>query len=91
MASGSEVKISFKDSIKTKLTGIMILVVAVPLIVSIIVSYVISTNKSKSDALSVLNSNANYVEAQFANVVQKNVLAMQTFASAPSTITYLEK
>lgn len=90
MASGPEVKISFKDSIKTKLTGIMILVVAVPLIVSIIVSYVISTNKSKSDALSVLNSNANYVEAQFANIVQKNILAMQTFASAPSTITYLQ-
>ncbi|MCR4834612.1 MAG: methyl-accepting chemotaxis protein [Butyrivibrio sp.] len=90
MASGSEVKISFKDSIKTKLTGIMVLVVAVPLMVAIIVSFVISTNKSKSDALTILNANANYVEAEFASIIQKNILAMQTFASAPSTITYLQ-
>ena len=85
-----EVQISFKDSIKTKLISIMILVVAVPLIVSIIVSYVISTNKSKTDALSILNANDNYVEAEFASIVEKNILAMQTFATAPSTITYLE-
>jgi len=82
-------KISFKNSIKTKLTGLMILVVAVPLLISIIVSYVTSTNKSKSDALDLLTSNVNYVETQFSLIIQKNLIALETFANSPSTITYL--
>ncbi len=82
-------QISFKDSIKTKLIGIMTVVVAVPLLVSIIVSYVISTNTAKSDAINLLQSNANYVEAQFELIIKQNIIALETFASAPSTVTYI--
>ena len=81
--------VNAKDSIKTKLIAIMLGVAIVPIIISCLVSYIISTNKSKNDALLLLDANANYVQAQFSEIVQKNIIALQTFASAPSTITYL--
>ncbi len=80
---------SFKDSVKTKLILIMALLVAVPLIIAIIVSYESSTSKAKSDALSLMEANANYVEAQFSTIIQNNIIALETFAYSPSTITYL--
>ena len=82
-------QVSFKDSIKTKLVAIMVAVAAIPLAIAVIVSYSTSTSKAKSDALDKLDANANFVEAEFANIVEKNVIAMQTFATAPSTITYI--
>ena len=81
--------VNAKDSIKTKLIAILLGVAIVPIIISCLVSYIISTNKSKNDALLLLDANANYVQSQFSEVVQKNIIALQTFASAPSTITYL--
>ncbi len=82
-------EINFFDSIKTKLITIMIGVAAIPLIIAIIVSYSTSTNKAKTDALALLNSNARVVEAEFSRKVDSNVIALQTIASAPSTIAYL--
>ncbi|MCR5581312.1 MAG: methyl-accepting chemotaxis protein [Pseudobutyrivibrio sp.] len=81
--------ISRKDSIKTKLIALMTLVVAIPLLISIVVSYNTSTTKSKADALEILESNANYVEAQYDGLVSENIIALQTFATSPSTIQYL--
>ncbi|MCR5468241.1 MAG: methyl-accepting chemotaxis protein [Lachnospiraceae bacterium] len=81
--------ISFKDSIKTRLIGIMILVVAVPLLLAVLISYKTSTEKAKEDALDLLDARANYVESSFANIVQENIIALETFATAPSTVTYL--
>lgn len=81
--------VSVKDSVRTKLITIMALLVAVPLVIAIIVSYNTSTNKAKSDALDLLNSNAKLLESEFANVIEKNVVGLQSFAAAPSTITYL--
>ncbi len=82
--------VSFKDSIKTKLITIMVAVAAIPLIVAVIVSYVTSTNKAKEDALSLLDSNAKLVESEFAGLVNENLLALETFASSPSTVVYLQ-
>ena len=48
--SSNEHKVSFKDSIKTKLIAVMVAVTAIPLLVAIIVSYVTSTNKALKDA-----------------------------------------
>ncbi|MCR5196556.1 MAG: hypothetical protein K6D38_09560 [Pseudobutyrivibrio sp.] len=59
------------------------------MLIAIIVSYNTSTNKAKSDALDLLNSNAKMLESEFANVIEKNVVGLQSFAAAPSTITYL--
>ena len=81
--------VSFKDSVKTKLIVLMALIVAIPLILSIIISYSTSTSKAKSDALDILAANANFVESEFAGTIETNIAALQTLASAPSTITYL--
>ncbi len=82
--------IAFKDSIKTKLIGIMLLVAAAPLLIAIIISYNTSTSKAKSDALKLLEANGKYVETKFGEIVSENVIALETFAGAPSTITYIQ-
>ncbi|MCR5656545.1 MAG: HAMP domain-containing protein [Butyrivibrio sp.] len=82
--------INWKDSIKTKLIAIMVGVAAVPLIVAIVVSYNTSTNRAKTDALELLDSDAKVVEGEFANIVKQNLMALETFATAPSTINYLQ-
>ncbi|MBR5953371.1 MAG: methyl-accepting chemotaxis protein [Pseudobutyrivibrio sp.] len=83
-------KISFKDSVKTKLILTMALVVAVPLIVAITISYKSSTNKAKEDALDLLDATARMVEIEFSEIILENTRALQTFATAPSTINYVE-
>ena len=82
--------ISFKDSIKTKLVSILLAVAAVPLTIAVIVSYQTSTTKAKNDALNLLTSDAKVVEGKFATIVQQNVIALQTCASAQSTVDYLK-
>jgi methyl-accepting chemotaxis protein len=81
--------IAFKDSIKTKLIGIMLLVAAVPLIVAIIISYNSSTSKARNDALDLLASRAGNVEQEYSNVINQNIVALETLASARSTREYL--
>ena len=82
--------IRFKDSIKTRLIGVMLLVAAVPLIIAIIISYNTSTSKAKSDALELLEANGKFIETKFGEIVSENVIALETFAGAPSTITYIQ-
>ncbi|MCR5665363.1 MAG: methyl-accepting chemotaxis protein [Eubacterium sp.] len=86
----AESGIKFKDSIKTRLISIMVLVAAIPLIAAILVSYTTSTKKAMDDALDLLDANANFVAAEFSGIVNENVIALKTFAAAPSTITYLK-
>lgn len=80
--------ISFFDSIKTRLISIMLLVAIVPLVIAIIVSYVTSTKKATADAIDALDWQAWYIESSFETVVQKNIVAMQAIAAAPSTKTF---
>ena len=81
--------ISFKDSIRTKLITIMVLVAAIPLAIAIIISYNNSTKKAKSDALELLAAQATNVEKEYSNVINKNIVALQTFANAGSTREFL--
>ncbi|RKM60435.1 methyl-accepting chemotaxis protein [Butyrivibrio sp. CB08] len=81
--------ISFKDSIKTKLIAVMILITAIPLIVSLIVSYRSSTNKALDDAVANLNWQAKYIASEFEDTIDKNYVAMQTIAAAPSTRDFM--
>ena len=80
--------IKFFDSIKTRLISVMMLVAIVPLIVAIIVSYVTSTKKATADAIDALDWQAWYIESSFETVIQKNIVAMQAIAAAPSTKTF---
>ncbi len=86
--SKTSASVSFFDSIKTKLISVMLLVAIVPLIIAIIVSYVTSTKKATADAIDALDWQAWYIESSFETVVQKNLIAMQAIASAPSTKTF---
>ncbi|MCR4999863.1 MAG: methyl-accepting chemotaxis protein [Lachnospiraceae bacterium] len=87
-AQGSNV-VAVKDSVKTKLILIMALVVAVPLLIAIVISYNTSTQKAKSDALDLLKARAQYTEASFASVVTENLIALETFATSPSAVNYM--
>ena len=81
--------ISFKNSIKTKLIAIMVLVAAIPLIVAIVISYNTSTKKAKSDALELLAAQAANVEKDYSNVINQNIIALETFANSASAREYL--
>ncbi|SEK42850.1 methyl-accepting chemotaxis protein [Pseudobutyrivibrio ruminis] len=79
-----------KDSIKTKLILLMAALVAVPLLISIIISYNSSTSKAEADALELLNSNARVVETEFGQIIEKNISMLEAVATSPSTIIFME-
>ena len=79
-----------KDSVKTKLIVIMALLVAVPLIVAIFISYLSSSNKAKKDALELLETTSKYVEKEYEQIIRENVDSLQMFATSPSTMNYME-
>ncbi len=85
----SNSSVAFIDSIKTKLVVVMILVTAIPLIITSIVSYVNSTKKAMADAQDVLEWQAWYIEAEFSKILESNMSAMTALADAPSTIAFL--
>ena len=82
--------ISFKDSIKTRLIAIILIVVIVPLALAVLVSYKTATGKAKTDALDLLNSDSKLVESKFETLIHQNLVALQTCASAQSTIDYVK-
>ncbi|MCR4830225.1 MAG: methyl-accepting chemotaxis protein [Pseudobutyrivibrio sp.] len=87
----SQSGVAFKDSIKTKLISIMILVAAVPLIIAVVISYNTSTTKARNDALDLLESKANSVELEYSNVINQNIVALQAFANSKSTRDFVSK
>ena len=82
--------ISFANSIKTRLIAIMLLVVIVPLGVSLIVSYVNSTNKALEDAEKALQWQAKYIMTSFSDEIKRNVDITSTVADNPTTVVYME-
>ena len=83
--------ISKKDSMKTKLGFVMIILVTIPLLIAIVVSYNSSTNKAIADAQDSLEWQARYLEDVVSKIIDKNVAAMKTLAASPATITYVEQ
>lgn len=81
--------VSFRDSIKTKLIMIMILVTAVPLLIATTVSYVSSTQKATRDAQETLLWQARYIGTEYATKLEKNLAAIQTMAASPTTKAFL--
>jgi len=81
--------VSVKDSIKTKMIVVMILITAIPLIITSIVSYVKSTGKAMADAQDSLEWQAWYIEDAFAKILETNMAAMRALAAAPSTIAFI--
>ncbi len=79
-----------KDSIKTKLIGVMLAVTIIPLVVAIAVSYNTSTSKALADAETALNWQAWYISSEFQSIIDKNIKTIQSLALAPTTIQYME-
>ena len=77
------------NSVKTKLIAAMILAIAIPLLLSVIISYRSSTSKAKADAQDALEWQCWYLQAEFGKILDTNMSAMNALATAPSTIAYL--
>jgi methyl-accepting chemotaxis protein len=83
-------EISPMNSIKTRLIAVMLLVVAVPLVVSQIISYISSTNKALEDAKTALEWQARYLTADYVDIIDKNLTIIQSIASNPTTVVYMQ-
>ncbi len=81
--------VSRGNSIKTRLIAIMLCIVAIPMILTTVISYVTSTSKAMADAQESLEWQARYMEDLFEKMIESNASAMKAFSVAPSTITYL--
>ena len=81
-------QIVFKDSIKTKLIGVMLLVAVVPLLVAIIVSYNTSTSKALKDAQASQEWQARYIESMFDKIIETNLNTINAIATNPTVVQY---
>ena len=81
---------NFANSIKPRMIAIMLLVAAVPLIISLIVSYATSTSKAVTDAENTLGWQANYISSEFEGLMEKNIMSLQTLAKSPATTRFVE-
>lgn len=81
--------VSLKDSIKTKLIAIMVLVAAVPLTVAVIVSYITSTDKALADAKDIYEWQAWYIEGRFDTVCSNNIKMIENVAANQTVIDYI--
>lgn len=77
-------------SVKTKLILVMISICVIPLLISVIISYVNSTSKSLEDAQSINLKKAEVVRYSYMLEVEKMISALQTIATDPNTITYMK-
>ena len=88
--NSAEHRISWKNSIKSKLIAIMVAVTAVPLIVAVLVSYYTSTNKALADAQDSMEWQAWYIEDRFASLINTNMSVIKTLASNPTVINFVK-
>ena len=82
-------RISMKDSIKTKLIAIMVLVAAIPLIVAVVVSYFTSTDKALADAKDIYEWQVWYLEERFETVCSNNIKMIESVARNQTVINYM--
>ncbi len=78
-----------KNSITTKLTVTMLLVVAIPMLISSVISYVTSVNKALTDAQESLEWQAQYMGNRFSKMIDMNVSSLNALSSAASTVAFL--
>ncbi len=83
--------VSAKDSIKTKLILVMGLLAIVPLLVSVIISSVNTMSEAKKSATQLNSSQAETVERSIFLALEESVKSMQVLANAPSTVSYCTK
>ncbi len=72
------------DSVKTKLTLIIVLIMAVPLIATIIISYVTSHSEAVSNMDEMNSAQVELVEHDFKSIVEQHQQILQTIANSVS-------
>ena len=77
------------QSIKTRLIIVMCLLVALPIAVLTVVSAAVTFSEGKDAAYEVNDAQANAINEELETIFQKNIGALKSFASAPSTIDFL--
>ena len=83
-------KKDWKNSVKTSLILTMSLLVAIPLIISIVVSYRSSMSKGLEDAESINTKQAQIVEDAFKTELEQQIRMIEGVADNPFTIDFIK-
>ena len=83
-------KKNWKDSVKTSLILTMSLLVAIPLMIAIAVSYQSSISKSVEDAEYINSKQAQIVEDAFKTELEQQIRTLEGVADNPFTIDYIK-
>ncbi|SFQ15101.1 methyl-accepting chemotaxis protein [Lachnospiraceae bacterium XBB1006] len=84
-----QTSIGLLSSVKTRMIVCMLAVSAIPLLAAVIISYVSSTGKARSDAKENLAWQAHYLEAEINGTFLENEATIQAIAKSPSTVALL--
>ncbi len=77
------------SSVKTKLITVMVLVAALPVLISTIISYRSSTQKAMADSEEMLSWESWYIEDMFSSIINQNMKAIQAVSISPTVVEYL--
>lgn len=88
--AGSRPKKGFFDSVKTKLTLIIVSIMAVPLIIAIVISYLTSHSEAVSNMDDMNAAQAELVEHDLNAIVEQNLQILQTVANSVSARKVLQ-
>ena len=77
------------SSVRAKLLGIIIALVAIPVLVICIISYTSSSDNALEDNEVQLKWKAEYLKAEVSDIVDANIAALKTLAASPATREYL--
>ena len=77
-------------SVKPKLICVMLLSCIIPIMVSVIVSYVSSMNKSLEDAETINIKKAQVIEEQYMGYLEEMIFSLETAASSPWLVSFME-
>ncbi|MCR5656374.1 MAG: methyl-accepting chemotaxis protein [Butyrivibrio sp.] len=78
------------NSVKTKLIITMVILVVVPLVIAIFISYENSIYKGLQDAETINSKQAAIVEAEFITVINQQLRALEAVANNPYTIAFVK-
>ena len=83
-------RVSFTNSIKTRLIAIMVALVIVPMFIAIIVSVVNTRKEGKKTANEINDAQAAVVESDISSIIDDNLNALRGFAESPATTQFIE-
>lgn len=83
-------RVSFTNSIKTRLIAIMVALVIVPMFIAIIVSVVNTRKEGKKTANEINGAQAAVVESDISSIIADNFNALRGFAESPTTTQFIE-